>query len=120
MEPVPAYLYIYLWKIHRHAGESGYLHKRIADKTANEAIYESTMLKEMQELHLIGLNDPKPVELPKNEVSRGALLKDIVYMSPTFIMLARGHYLWTEPLFGCIQWLLAAVVGGLIALVISA
>lgn len=43
-----------------------------------------------------------------------------VSMPAGFVMLARGHYAWVEPVFGGSRWLAAALLGALIAHAIGA
>ena len=128
MERVPAYLVVYLFKIRRHSGERGYFKRRLEDKSPDRAVYEKTMLKEMLDLHLVALSDkedeivfdPLAVEVsPGVIVTRGGTELRISVPNG-FTMLARGHYLWLEWLGDALKWLLAAIVGGLIATALSA
>lgn len=114
MERVPAYLVVYLLKIRKHAGEFGYLAKRFEGIGPERAVYESTMLAEAEELHLLGLSKQR------DEVAYETAKRDSVFAPRYFMLFARWHYLWLEWLGDGIKWLLAAVVGGLIATAISA
>lgn len=110
MDPVPAYLLWYLLRIRRHSGEPGYLVERAKSLDVEVATYEASMLREMQELHLVGLSDDEDVSLPDGYGNRC-----YVKFPRDFVMLARGHYAWVEPVFGGARWLVAALLGALIA-----
>lgn len=128
MERVPAYLVVYLFDIRRHSGERGYFKRRLENKSPERAVYEKSMLKEMLDLHLVALSDKEdeivfgPVEVevaPGVIVTRGGT-EFRVCVPSGFTMLARGHYLWLEWFGDALKWLLAAIIGGLIATAISA
>lgn len=114
MEPVPAYLLWYLLRIRKHSGERGYLLRRAQALDVKVATYEASMLSEMKDLHLVGLSDEQEVPFADE---RGKPCT--VPMPPTFVLLARGHYAWVEPVFGGARWLAAALLGALIATAVS-
>ena len=114
MDPVPAYLLVYLLKIRKHSGEPGYLKRRLEDKTADVATYECAMIREAVELHLVGASEEEDELVFDPSTSRFGTT-DRVDVPHVFVMLARGHYAWSEVASGAGKWLLAALVGGLIA-----
>ena len=115
MDPVPAYLLWYLLRIRKHSGEVGYLLDRAKSLDVAVATYEASMLREMNDLHLVGLADEQEVAFRDED---GAVA--YVSMPAGFVILARGHYAWVEPVFGGSRWLAAALLGALIAHAIGA
>ena len=115
MDEVPAYLLWYLLKIRGHSGERGYLLGRAKSLDVKVATYEASMLREMRDLHLVGLADEQDVSF-FDESGEPCTIP----IPGTFVILARGHYAWVEPVFGGFRWLAAALLGALIATVISA
>lgn len=128
MELVPPYLAAYLWQIRKHSGENGYLKRRLEDKDPASAVYEKSMLAELLELHLIAVSDneddvvfnPHVTQRPDGVVEVRGGTEQRVPVPRCFIVLARGHYLWTEYVFAGGRWLLTAFLGALIALLVSA
>lgn len=92
MERVPAYLVVYLLKIRKHSGESGYLERRLEGKSQQRAVYEKAMLEELSDLHLIAVTDKE------HDIVLNPIVKEV------------------EPDF---KWFLAALFGGLIARLIG-
>lgn len=127
MEPVPAYLLVYLWKIRKHSGEIGYFKRRLESEDIERAVYEKSMLRELYDLHLIALTEGKDelvFEPLKLEYAPGKwMMRTGTEHSTTvprgFVMLARGHYIVFELAASAARWILAALVGGLIALAIN-
>lgn len=127
MDRVPAYLVVYLLKIRKHSGESGYLERRLEGKSQQRAVYEKAMLEELSDLHLIAVTD-KEHDIVFNplmkEVEPGFRITFIgeqgeVAIPSSFVILARGHYLWLEWFGDGFKWFLAALFGGLIARLIG-
>lgn len=128
MERVPAYLVVYLLKIRKHSGEFGYLKRRLENVSLERAVYEKSMLRELLDLHLIALSDkedeivfdPLVVEVEPGVIFHRNGTENRVSIPNCFTLLARGHYLWLEWLGDGAQWLVASLIGALIALLISA
>lgn len=127
MEPVPPYLVLYLWKIRKGSGKPGYLKRRFEDVGLERSTYEKAMLREALDLHLIGLSeqedevvfDPLVEEVEPGVIVHRTGTEHRVSVPNTFVMLARGHWLWTEWVASSGKWLLTAVLGALIALAIA-
>lgn len=127
MGPVPPYPLAYLWKIRKHSGEPGYLKRRFQSLAPERAAYEKSMLRELFDLHLIAMSSEQeqvvidqPVgEQRAEEPGEGDGTVRLFAIWPTFVTLARGHYAWTEYAFGALRWLLASLLGALIALVVA-
>lgn len=128
MELVPPYLAAYLWQIRKHSGELGYVKRRLEQQDVEQAVYEKSMLTELVELHLIALSDedqeivfnPREVKIAPGVVAIVDSDESTMTVSGSFVLLARGHYLWTEYVFAGGRWLLTAFLGALIALLVSA
>ena len=128
MERVPAYLVVYLIKIRKHSGEFGYLKRRLENVSLERAVYEKSMLRELLDLRLIALSDkedeivfdPLVVEVEPGVIIHRSVTENRVSIPNCFTLLARGHYLWLEWLGDGAQWLVASLIGALIALLISA
>ena len=128
MELVPPYLAAYLWQICKHSGESEYLKRRLEDKDPASAVYEKSMLAELLDLHLIAVSEgkedvifnPHVTKRPDGVVEVRSGTEERVSVPRCFVLLARGHYLWTEYVFAGGRWLLTAFLGALIALLVSA
>lgn len=130
MELVPPYLAAYLWRIRKHSGEIGYFKRALAPKDIEAAVYEKSMLSELEKLHLVTLTDEEDEVLYEPSVTEpdgttyhlsGDTQRTTVPRG--FLMLARGHWLWTEYVFVSLRWLVTAALGGfignLIALAVS-
>ncbi|AJC11696.1 hypothetical protein JI75_02410 [Berryella intestinalis] len=113
MDRVPGYLIVYLLRIRRHSNEDGYLEKRAGSLSVDQAVYERSMLHEMQELHLIAYPDPKEIAIEDGDGLSW------VPFPPEFILLARGKYLFTEIIADSLKWVAASALGAAIALVVS-
>ena len=127
MNQVPAYLLVYLFRIRAHAGELGYFKRRLENKTPELAVYEKSMLEEAVDLHLVALSDQQDV-LVFNPLAEEACpgvtfhhtgTEKQVEVPNAFIFLARGHYIALEVLADAAKWLVASLVGALIALLVS-
>lgn len=131
MEPVPPYLAWYLLKIRRHSGEVGYLKRRLEARREERAVYEKTMLREMYDLHLVGLSEHEeelaftPDGEPAPRLAGGTAVgpRHVVGVPKDFVVLARGHYLWMEYVAAGGRWLvtasLGAVIGALVTLLVN-
>lgn len=113
MDRVPAYLIVYLLKIRKHSNEEGYLERRAESIGVEQAIYERSMLREMQDLHLIACPDPK--DIPFADDGRASY----VPFPSEFVLLARGRYLFGEVFADSLKWVGASAFGALIALAVS-
>lgn len=127
MDTVPPYPLVYLWQIRKHSGEPGYLKRRFQTLSPERAVYEKSMLRELFDLHLIAksseekkvaINQPIGKKIA-DELGDGSDAIKTFSIWPTFTILARGHYIWMEYLASGFRWLLASLLGALIALVIT-
>ena len=125
MDAVPAYLLAHFLKIRKHAGERGYLISRVREKDLQTSLDELSMARELQELHLIALSDQED-EIVFNplveEIRPGLTAKYVgteqrVSFPRTFVVLARGRYIWTEILSSCTLWIASSVIGAVIGAV---
>ena len=122
MEPVPAYLIAFFWRIRKHSGEDGYLVSRLKPDDLVAATDQLSMLRELVDLHFIALSDKEehlvfdPLvreEVPGMRVFRAGTEKS-VDMPTTFWTLARGRWHWTELLTRATAWALTASVGAVL------
>lgn len=122
MEPVPAYLIAFFWRIRKHSGEDGYLVSRLEPDDLVAATDQLSMLRELVDLHLIALTDKEehlvfdPLvreEVPGMRVFRAGTEKS-VDMPTMFWTLARGRWYWTELLTRATAWALTASVGAVL------
>lgn len=126
MELVPPYLAAYLWRIRKHSGELGYLEGIFKSDGLKAAVYEKSMLAELEELHLIALTkeedvvvyDPCTTDVDGVDYAWTGTEKSVSFPR-AFVMLARGHWLWTEYLVCGLRWLMTAVLGGIIGTLIT-
>lgn len=119
MDTVPIYLLAYFLKIRKHSGEVGYLERRFERYDATRAADEETMLRELVDLHLVGVSvdDVDVVIDPvvRHEGGRVSVRKGTqltIRVPACFVVLARGRYIWTEILAKFVGWLLTAIVCG--------
>lgn len=130
MELVPPYLAFHLFRIRKHSGEIGYFKRALEPKDINAAVYEKSMLAELENLHLVTLTEQKDevsyepsVTEPDGTTYHLAGDRQSTTVPRGFLMLARGHWLWSEYLFVSLRWLVTAALGGfignLIALAVS-
>lgn len=126
MELVPPYLAAYLWRIRKHSGEIGYFKRALEPKGEERAVYEKSMLAQLEELGLIALADDKDELVFDPHVFdwHGVRFERIcterrVTVPRGFHMLARGHWLWTEYLAVGVRWLGTAVLGGIIGTLVT-
>lgn len=116
MEPVPAYLLAYFLRIRKHSDEIGYLVTRLEGKGIVSFTDEITMLRELRDLHFIGLSD-KEDEIVFDKVTGKAMRctadwqKAIMVSASVprcFTIFARGRWYWTELLTRATAWALTA------------
>lgn len=122
MESAPAYLLAYFMRIRKHSEEPGYLVSRMKGKDITRVTDEVTMLRELRDLHFIGLTeeyeeiafDPL-VHEPAPEVTAFRVgTEKRVPVPVMFITLARGHWFWTELVTRAAAWALTASVGAVL------
>lgn len=122
MEPVPAYLIAFFWRIRKHSGEDGYLVSRLEPDDLVAATDQLSMLRELVDLHFIALSDKEerlvfdPLvreEVPGMRVFCTGTEKS-VHMPTTFWTLARGRWYWTEILTRATAWAVTASAGAVL------
>lgn len=122
MESVPAYLLAYFLRIRKHSEERGYLVSRMKGKDMASVTDEVAMLRELSDLHLIGLSDkeaeivfgPLVFEVEPGVTVHRAGTETRVYVPTTFVTLARGRWYWTELVTRAAAWAVTASVGAVL------
>lgn len=122
MEPVPAYLIAFFWRIKKHSGEDGYLVSRLEPDDLVAATDQLSMLRELVDLHFIALTDKEERlvfdPLVREDVAGVRAFhpgtEKSVDMPTTFWTLARGRWYWTELLTRATAWALTASVGAVL------
>lgn len=117
MDSVPAYLLLYFLKIRKHAGEVGYLERRMTLNGLAHAMDEKQMLSELCDLHLIALSENEnEVVFPQKFVELGPGLPapgaSVVKIPLVFVVAVRGRYVWFELLLRYVGWVATALVCG--------
>lgn len=127
MEPVPAYLIAYFIRIRRHAGEQGYIVSRMKDLDIQSATDEVCMLKELRDLHFIGLSGEQheivfdsmgnPVDTSRiKNIFSGRMSTQV---PDGFVLLARGRWYWTELVTRASSWAMTAAAGSVVGAMIA-
>ena len=122
MEPVPAYLIAFFWRIRRHSGEDGYLVTRLEPDDLVAATDQLSMLRELVDLHFIALTDkeehlvfsPLVIDIGPGARAFRAGTEEKVDMPTTFWTLARGRWCWTELLTRATAWAITASIGAVL------
>ena len=122
MESVPAYLLVYFLRIRGHSGESGYLVSRMKGKDITHVTDEVAMLRELRDLHFVGLSekqedvvfDPLVYEKEPGVTVYRVGTERRVPVPTTFVTLARGRWYWTELATRATAWALTASVGAVL------
>lgn len=122
MEPVPAYLLVYFLMIRAHSGEPGYLVARMEGKDLDRVTDEVAMLRELRDLHFIGLSnheenvvfDPIVKKVTPNLTVWRAGTEKGVPVPASFVTLARGRWFWTELVTRAVGWAASSAVGAAI------
>ena len=126
MELVPPYLAAYLWRIRKHSGEIGYFKRTLEPKGEERAVYEKSMLAQLEKLGLVSLTDdedelvfdPHVFDWGGVRYERVGTERKVT-VPRGFHMLARGHWLWTEYLVCGGRWLFTAFLGGAIGTLVT-
>ena len=119
MEPVPAYLLAFFWRIRKHSREDGFLVSRLKPNDLVAATDQLCMLRELRDLHFIALTnkeehlvfDPLVIDIGPGARAFHTGTEEKVDMPTTFWTLARGRWYWTELLTRATAWAVTASVG---------